>query len=135
MNHQDRSPSLPGNTRFGAFLAAVFALSALYAWRLGTSEWLIILLACSLLAALCAVVAPHILTPLNKGWYALGVALGRITGPIVLGALYFLVVTPFAWVTRRLGHDPLRLVPRGTSSYWIEREQTSVEPDSFRDQF
>ena len=134
-DHGYLSSTLPNNKKFGVFLGAMLILLALYVWYVGTSVWPEALLACAVLVAFCTITAPDILAPLNKGWHSLGVALGQITSPIVLGIIYFLLVTPIAWVGRHLGRDPLRLARSGAASYWIPREQPSIEPESFRDQF
>jgi hypothetical protein len=60
--------------------------------------------------------------PLNQGWMKLGLFLGRIVNPIVMGLLFFLIVAPTAVIFRLLGKDPLRLsLDAGVPRYWIER--------------
>lgn len=57
-----------------------------------------------------------------KGWMGLGLALGLVTSPVVLAAVFVLVVVPLGLVYRLLGHDPLRRrLDRGAATYWIDR--------------
>jgi hypothetical protein len=82
------------------------------------------------------VVRPRWLTPLNRAWMALGALLGRITTPLVTGALFFVGVTPLAWLYRLLGKDPLaRRFDREAATYWIERRPPGPPGDSMRRQF
>jgi len=85
---------------------------------------------------LVALARPRWLTPLNRAWRWLGTALGRLTTPLVTGILFFVGVTPLAWIYRRLGKDPLaRRFDRAAPSYWIERRPAGPRPDSMPRQF
>ncbi len=66
----------------------------------------------------------------------LGLLLGRVVSPIVMALLFFLVVTPTAFLFRLLGKDPLRLAaePRA-GTYWIERRPPGPPPDTMANQF
>lgn len=79
---------------------------------------------------------PQLLAPLNILWFRLGLLLHRIMTPLVMGVLFFLVVTPTALVMRRLGHDPLRLKrPPTADSYWVSRTPPGPDADSMTRQF
>ena len=78
---------------------------------------------------------PASLAPMNRAWFALGLLLGKVISPIVLGVLFFLLVTPIAVVTRVFGRDELRLKKRQTSSYWLDRASDRSLAESFKDQF
>jgi hypothetical protein len=79
---------------------------------------------------------PRILAPLNRIWTRLGLFLGMIVSPVVLGLMYFVVVTPIGVLMRCLGKDPLRLRrDPGTKSYWIMREPPGPPGETMRDQF
>ena len=64
--------------------------------------------------------------PLWRAWLALGAALSRVTAPIVMGVLYFAVLTPIALVARALGHRPLAR-RRDATTFWFRRDD---EPPS-----
>lgn len=83
-----------------------------------------------------ALLFPIVLTPLNRFWTALGLLLHRITSPIVLAAVFYLVFTPFGWLLRLLGKDYLRLKRApGTGTYWIPRVPPGPPPESISNQF
>ena len=63
-----------------------------------------------------------ILTPLNKLWFRFGVFLGKIISPIIMGIIFFLVVTPTGLIMRLLGKDLLNLKFNKNKSYWIEKK-------------
>jgi hypothetical protein len=85
---------------------------------------------------LCITLArPSLLHIPNRLWTKLGVLLGMIVSPIVTGALFFLVFTPFGMVRRWMGKDPLGLsLDRGAKTYWTLRN-TSEKPSSMTNQF
>lgn len=139
MSHEsfDRDEALPGgsNRALGIVFAVVFALIALVPplfggpirlWSLGVSA--------AFLAA--AFLAPALLGPLNRVWTRFGLLLHRIVSPIVLGFMFFVVVTPIGLLMRAFGKDPLRLrFDRVVRSYWIERKPPGPAPESLSDQF
>ena len=76
-----------------------------------------------------------ILTPLNKAWFLLGQAMGKILSPIVLGIIFFLILTPVAYLARLMGRDVLRLKRGKHQTYWREPVGSNSDSNSFRDQF
>lgn len=123
------------NRTFGMVLATFFCALAIlpvlrgHALRL----WAVPLSALFLCAAF---LAPKLLGPLNQAWTLLGVALHKITNPIVLGIFFYFVFAPFGWVLRLLGKDFLRLrrAP-DVESYWIPRQPPGPAPASMSKQF
>ena len=127
---------LPSNRSFGLLFAIVFLLVAGYSWfEQLTRAWVYFWLALSGLFLFLTFMAPGILLPLNKAWYRLGLLMGKVVSPIVLGILFFIVITPVAIVTRLFGRDVLMLRKRDVNSYWIERNPPGPQPESFKEQF
>ncbi len=62
-----------------------------------------------------------ILTPLNKAWIKFGYILGSIISPIIMAAIFFLVITPVSLLTRLFGKDTLKIKNSKKDSYWIKR--------------
>ncbi len=60
-----------------------------------------------------------ILTPLNKIWYKFGIVLGKVISPLIMGIIFFLIVTPTGIFMRILKKDLLNLRYNNKSSYWI----------------
>ena len=132
----DRHDVKGGSDRsFGLVFAVVFlaiGLSPLLAAG-GIRIWPLVI------AAVLGVVAlayPRLLRPANALWLKFGLLLSRIVNPIVLGLLFFVVITPAGLIMRLLGKDPLRLrIDRTAPSYWIERQPPGPPPESMRNQF
>lgn len=120
---------------FGLVFAVAFALICLWPLREGGApRWW-----AAAVAAVCLALAlwrPAILHPLNVVWMRLGLLLGRIVSPIVLGVVFFLVVTPTAWVLRLAGKDPMRIrFDRTLPTYWVKRDPPGPDPQSMKFQF
>lgn len=127
--------TLPTERKFGLFVALVCLVIGGY---LIYSSHLTFAGASVLVAfvfALAAFMAPNLLRPLNKAWFNLGMLLGVIVSPIMLGAMFFLLITPVALVTRLFGRDALKLRRRQVPSYWVIRDPAGPEPASFKMQF
>ena len=62
-----------------------------------------------------------ILTPLNKLWFKFGIILGEIISPLIMGIIFFLVVTPIGLLMRIFGKDVLNLKYNKNQTYWIEK--------------
>src|SRR5690606_35202254 len=79
---------------------------------------------------------PRLLHPHHVVWMQFGLLLNHIVGPIVLGAIYFLLVTPLALVLRVTVWDELRRAfEKSASTYWIERTPPGPNSSSFPRQF
>ena len=74
-----------------------------------------------------------LLTPLNRLWFKFGMFLGAIVAPVVMGIIFFLVVTPTGFLMRMMGKDLLRRkYDKSNKSYWIKRDKSS---SSMKQQF
>ena len=62
-----------------------------------------------------------VLTPLNKLWFKFGLLLGKIVSPLIMGIIFFFVVTPTAFIMRIIGKDLLNLKFNNKKTYWIEK--------------
>ena len=125
----------PSERKFGLSLAAVLAAFAARFWWQGRLPIAIGLLAFAAGLAIVAVFAPRILAAPNRAWFVLGLWLSKVVSPVVIGAMFLLVVTPVGLLMRLFGHDPLHVRSRDQNSYWIRRDPPGPEPDSFNHQF
>ncbi len=64
-----------------------------------------------------------ILSPLNLLWMKFGVLLGKVISPMVLGLIYFFVITPIGLLMRLIGKDLLKKNFSNNKSYWIKRNK------------
>ena len=67
------------------------------------------------------IIRPNLFTFLNRSWIQFGIFIGKIISPIIMGLVFFFVVTPIGILVRILKKDVMSL-KRGASSYWINRE-------------
>lgn len=64
-----------------------------------------------------------ILSPLNKIWFKFGLLLGKFFSPIIMGIIFFVVVTPIAILMKILKKDLLKLNYNSDKSYWIKKTE------------
>jgi hypothetical protein len=111
--------NISSNRSFGIVFFVVFLLIAVF--PLANSEdlriWSLII---SLIFLILGLLKSKILTPLNKIWFKFGILLGKIVSPLIMGAIFFLVVTPIGIILRLMGKDVLNLKYNKNKSYWIE---------------
>lgn len=135
-SRSSHSPAPPSDRSFGFLFSTILTALGSHGfykgWGVDASVGLICAGAALLLAA---IISPSSLRPLNLAWFRLGQLLGRITSPIVLGVIFFGLLTPIAFVCRRLGRDQLRLRRAASGSYWIDREPPGPDGSSFKNQF
>ena len=108
------------NRSFGIVFFIVFLLIAFYPLinQGNIRIWSVLI---SLLFLILGIINSKILTPLNKVWFKFGIFLCKIISPVVMGIIFFLVVTPIAFLMRMLKKDLLNLKLNKNSSYWIEK--------------
>ena len=111
---------ISSNRSFGIVFFIVFILIAFYP-LINQEEIRIWSVLISLLFLILGIINSKILTPLNKVWFKFGIFLGKIISPIVMGLIFFLVVTPIAVLMRMLKKDLLNLKFNKNNSYWIEK--------------
>ena len=111
---------ISSNRSFGIVFFIVFILITFYP-LINQEEIRIWSVLISLLFLILGIINSKILTPLNKAWFKFGIFLGKIISPIVMGIIFFLVVTPIAFLMRILKKDLLNLKYNKNSSYWIEK--------------
>ncbi len=112
--------NLPSNKNFGIVFSIVFLILALYP-LLKDGEIRVWFIVISLIFLNLALVNSKLLTPLNNLWFKFGVFLGKIISPIIMGIIFFLVVTPIGIFMRGLGKDVLNLKYNNNKSYWIKK--------------
>ncbi len=108
------------NKSFGILFFIIFLLIAL--WPLINSQfirlWALVIASIFLVLG---ITNSKILTPVKKSWIKLGEILGKIIAPIVMGFIYFIIITPIGLLMRLIGKDVLNLKLNKNDSYWIKR--------------
>lgn len=127
---------LPSNKKFGLLFSAIFlALSVYFFLKQGANLTVSSFFLLSLLFLIASFLHENLLNPLNKAWFMLGLALGKVVSPIVLGIIFFGLLTPIALVARLLGRDELKLKRPDVESYWVEPVGANSDSESFKNQF
>ena len=111
---------ISSNRSFGIVFFVVFLLIALYplSYDGEIRLWSLII---SVIFLILGLLDSKILAPLNKIWFKFGILLGKIVSPLIMGIIFFLVVTPIGLIMRLLGKDVLNLKYNKNKSYWIEK--------------
>ena len=129
MNHQ--SIQIGSNRSFGIVFFIFFLIIAL--WPLLNNHeirlWSLII---SLIFLIVGILNSKLLSPLNKLWMRFGLLLGRIVSPIIMGIIYFFVVTPTGLIMKIFRKDLLSLKKNDEKSYWIEKND---EKSNMKNQF
>ena len=129
------SIELPSNQNFGFFFSALFAASSIYCYVNTFIPAFFFLTTFTLVTFLVTVISPGNLLPFNKLWIKFGILIGKVVSPIVLGAVFFLLITPVGMAMRLAGRDELQLKLHGKGSCWKNRTPVGPEPASFKNQF
>ena len=112
---------LPSNRSFGIVFFIVFLLISLYPLinDKDIRVWSFVL---SLFFLLLGIKNSNILTPFNIMWLKFGLLLGKIVSPIIMGVVFFLVVTPIGFIMRLFKKDLLNLKYNNFKSYWLNKK-------------
>ncbi len=127
--------SLPSDRSFGLTFAVILALAGLWlSWK--ASPYAPAAFVAAALFLVPALLSPGILHPLNVAWGRVGQLLNRIVSPVVMGVIFFGLVTPLAIVMRWSGRDVLRRrFDDASESYWQARDPPGPDGSGFPRQF
>ena len=114
--------------KFGLLVGAAFLLLGVLFWRRAhlTAAWVAVALGAGLIVGGLAM--PAQLGPVYRAWMGLATAISKVTTPIFMSAIFFLVLTPAGFLVRLFGHRPLTRA-RGGSTYWQSRAPGSRRGD------
>ena len=128
---QNNKIKLGSNRSFGIVFFIVFLIISIYPLLNDNSIrlWSLVI---GIIFLILGLVESKILTPLNIIWMKLGMYLGIIVSPIVMGIVFFLVVTPISFIMKILRKDLLNLKMNKEPTYWIEKDKIK---SSMKNQF
>ena len=117
---------ISSNRSFGIVFFLIFLLIAIYPLTYNNEIriWSLII---SLSFLILGIMNSKILLPLNKIWFKFGILLGLIFSPVIMGFIFFLVVTPIGILMRVLRKDLLNLKLSNLETYWIEKKDQKSE--------
>ena len=117
------------NRSFGILFFIVFLILSLWPLKSGNNLNFYFLVT-SVIFLILGALNSKLLSPLNKAWIKLGEILGLIIAPIVMGLVYFLVLTPVSLIVRLFGKDLLGLkLIKENETYWIKRKKNLTSMD------
>ena len=108
------------NKSFGIVFFIVFLIISIYPMLGGDSlrVWSLVI---SIIFLILGLSNSKILSPLNKLWFKFGIFLGKIISPIIMGIIFFFVVTPIGYLMRLFKKDVLSLKFNANKSYWVKK--------------
>lgn len=119
--------------RFGLVVGAAFLVLGALVWWRGRPVTSQVFWALGAALILFGIVLPRALIPVHRAWMGLALAISKVTTPIFLGAVYFLIISPIGLIRRGLGRDSLK--PKHTSGgFWVLRS-SGPEPSGMKRQF
>ena len=114
------------NRSFGFVFFIVFFVIAFWSYNGEFHDVKIVPFCFSLVFLILGLLNSNILTPFNRLWFKFGILLGSIIAPIVMGVIFFLVVTPIGLFMKIFGKDLLRIKhDKNKNSYWIKKDKSS----------
>lgn len=120
--------------RFGLTVGTAFLVLAAVTWWRGhmTVTWAFVGLGGLLIAG--GLIVPGLMGPVHRAWMGMAHAISKVTTPIFMGIVYFLVLMPVGLVMRGLGRDPLSH-PEDDGGYWATRDGGTPEARTMERQF
>ncbi len=121
---------------FGIMFGCIFIIFAvIIRLRDDPQNVQLLFLILSFLTLLISFTRPSLLSTPNKLWMKFSLLLARFVSPIVLGVLFYLLISPLALVLRLFGRDELRLKTKKVATNWQSRQITGYSLESFKNQY
>lgn len=109
------------NKSFGILLFFVFTFISLWP-LLSKNEVRIWSLAIAIIFLITAILKPKLLSPFTKLWMKLGELIGKFISPIIIGTIFFLLLTPIGLLMKMFKKDLLNLKFSKNETYWVNRK-------------
>ena len=132
VTHASAGAVTNAQARKSALLVAAVLLG-IAAWNLYRGRTTVVFIFGALGAALvvAGLLVPPAARAFHTAWMRFAVLLGHVNSRVILTLVYYLGVTPYGFVTRLVGRDPLRRRGAKSESYWVERKATRQTPEQF----
>ena len=128
--------ALPSERAFGWLFTVVFAAIAAWQSYAGREPFAAVFAVAALAVGTITLAAPRRLAPVKRLWLRLGRLLHAVVSPLVLFAMYAVLIIPLALVMRLIRRDSLKLrFDANAATYWIDRVPPGPPPESFTRQF
>ena len=134
MKSNPNSMHLPTDRKFGFFFTLVFSAFAIFFYTKKFHYAFLILGLVAIIFLITTIFKAKLLRPLNKLWMNLGLLMGKVVSPIVMGFIFFLIFTPISFILKLIGRDELFIKFKNKPSFWIKYNETG-HANSFKNQF
>ena len=122
MKNISRKIKISSNKSFGIVFFAFFIIVSVWLF-FKNGEFIIWPIIVAVVFLILGLTNSKLLTPLNKAWNQFGILLGNFIAPIVMGIIFFLVVTPTGLILRLMRKDLLRLKKnKDKKTYWVNKD-------------
>ena len=122
--HHESKIKIGSNRNFGLVFFFVFLIVGLWP-LLNEGPFRIWSIVIAIIFLIFGLMNSKLLAPLNKLWFKFGLFLGATISPIVMGIIFFLVITPIGFLMKIIGKDLLNIkYDNKKKSYWINRSKT-----------
>jgi hypothetical protein len=119
-----RTPSKTHLRQFAALFLIVFGGMAAWRWMHGRHETSTIVLGvAALLVGISGMIVPMLVRPIYTGWMIAAFPIGWTVSRVILGLIFYVVITPIGWVFRLNRRDPLTLTRSSAATYWTGKQQ------------
>tara|TARA_B100000674_G_scaffold440441_1_gene403350 strand:- start:1248 stop:1649 length:402 start_codon:yes stop_codon:yes gene_type:complete len=126
---------LPSNKKFGILFFIIFSILSIYTYL---SEYILlsyILVILTLTIGAATLFKPDLLKTFNKAWMLFGFTLNKIISPIIMGFIFYFLITPISLMGFFFGRDELRIKELHKKSYWIDISEDENKNFSFFKQY
>ena len=121
---------------FGVMFGCIFIiLAALLRFRDKPAGAQILLVTLSCLTFAVSISRPSLLNTPNRLWMKFSLLLARFISPIILGVLFYILISPLALALRLFGRDELHLKTKNLATNWQSRKISGYSLDSFKNQY
>lgn len=117
--------------RFGLTVGAAFCLLGGAWWWRGHESAAVAALMAGTALLLTGTLVPTHLGPVHAAWMRLAHLLSRVTTPLFMGLVYFLILTPMGWMRRTFGRSPLARTA-ASPTFWVTRDVGARRSDLTR---
>lgn len=126
---------LPSNQKFGYFFSVILFITTIYFFYIESIKLCLIFFSISLTFLTVTILRPQLLRYLNISWMFIGYLIGLIVSPIVLGLIFYLLITPLSIFLKLINRDELELKEAKNKSFWKPRNNILDSIRAFRKQF
>ena len=126
---------MPSEKKFGKFFSFIFLGLFLYFYYYAKINLSIFFGTLGLITILLTFFASHYLKTFNLLWFRLGLFLNIIVSPVILGIIFFGIITPVSFFLKIIKRDELKLKSTNNSTFWKSRNQMISKNQNFKNQF